>query len=201
MNGLSEALLGFLGGIAALVAKEAVSWYFSRLRLEEALKAEATGAILEVEPVIEQARATSEAASAISEKMKLGQRVTFKDIDKLYAGWVLSAPKVDLVAFAERFYGDSARNVTYYLASWAKLIECERRYAETFKNLVAVVSNAVEQGDADASKYQYGIEARELAELAGGRADTVVHNARQVVRHAAIWATGEPDAVTARGTA
>jgi len=78
-----------LASTVTLLAREVVAWWFTGLRLKEALRAEAKGAQRHLKRVAEQANSSADVAGMLLSQIDAGKSPTFEDVTKLKAGWIL----------------------------------------------------------------------------------------------------------------
>jgi hypothetical protein len=135
------ALSAALGGTVATLLQQLLP----RIRLTVALRADARGALRTAASITPRVSAAAETAARIEAMLSAGETVSFEELTKLPGGWIVTAPRPDLLANAERFDETEASAVMKYLHYWNTVAIFEERYRtalEEFLKLFAVPTSA-----------------------------------------------------------
>jgi hypothetical protein len=136
---------GAAGGfLAAFLVNAIQNWWTTRaarIRLLEALRAEAETAIYAVTPIVRAVEETLDHAATLRDLIEAGTRPEFAQITKLYAGWVVYAPDYPVLDISLKLKGKEIELSIQYFDRWARLVEIERRYAAAHAALLHSVRN------------------------------------------------------------
>jgi hypothetical protein len=135
-----SAALG--GGVAVLLQH-----LLPRVRMTVALRADARGALRMTTEVIPRVEAARDSAGSIEKLISTKTAVTFEVLTKLPAGWIVTAPRPDLLAHAERFSETEAGAVMKYLHYWNTVVVLEERYRTSLEEFLKLTATASSDSD------------------------------------------------------